>query len=179
VLKRPARLSDAFPPIYSNEQEARATHNGALPPDLSVITKARGIEVDRPFYAVPLAMLKDIFISGGYQEAGADYVYALLNAYGDAPKTMKMSDGMNYNAVYPGNQIGMIAPLSDGVVKYTDGSPATTAQYAKDVTAFLSWAADPKLEERKRMGIAVMLYLIVTSLLLFFAKRRLWSAVKH
>jgi ubiquinol-cytochrome c reductase cytochrome c1 subunit len=179
VLKRPARLSDAFPALYANEQEARATHNGALPPDLSVIVKARGIEIDRPFYAVPFAMLKDIFLSGGYQEAGADYLYALLTSYADAPKGVKMSDGMNYNTVYAGNQIGMIAPLSDGSVKYTDGTPATLSQHAKDVTAFLSWAADPKLEERKRMGIAVMLYLLVTSLLLFLAKRRLWSSVKH
>jgi ubiquinol-cytochrome c reductase cytochrome c1 subunit len=179
VLKRPARLSDAFPAIYNNEQEARATHNGALPPDLSVIAKARSVEVDRPFYAVPLAMLKDIFVSGGYQEGGADYVYALLNAYVDPPKGVKLADGMNYNAVYPGNQIAMIAPLSDGLVKYTDGSPTTTAQYSKDVTAFLAWAADPKLEERKRMGIAVMLYLLVTSILLLLAKRRLWSSVQH
>ena len=179
VLKRPARLSDSFPSIYNNDQEARATHNGALPPDLSVIAKARSVDVERPFYAVPLAMLKDIFISGGYQEGGPDYIYALLTGYQDAPKSVKMGDGMNYNTVYPGSQIGMIAPLSDGLVKYTDGSPATIAQYAKDVTAFLAWAADPKLEERKRMGLAVMLYLLVTTLLLFLAKQRLWSSVKH
>ncbi len=179
VLKRPARLSDKFPLIYANEQEARATHNGALPPDLSVIAKARSVEVDRPFYAVPLAMLKDIFLTGGYQEGGPDYIYALLTGYQDAPKGMKMGDGMNYNLAYPGNQIGMIAPLSDGLVKYTDGTPATTAQYAKDVTAFLAWAADPKLEERKQMGLAVILYLLVTAILLFLAKQRLWSSVKH
>ena len=179
VLKRPARLSDSFPAIYINEQEARANHNGALPPDLSVMAKARSVDVERPFYAVPLAMVRDIFITGGYQEGGPDYIYALLTGYQDAPKSMKMSDGMNYNTVYAGNQIGMIAPLSDGLVKYTDGSPATTAQYAKDVTAFLAWAADPKLEERKRMGLAVMLYLLVTTLLLFLAKQRLWSSVKH
>jgi ubiquinol-cytochrome c reductase cytochrome c1 subunit len=179
VLKRPARLSDSFPLIYANEQEARATHNGALPPDLSVIAKARSVEVERPFYAVPLAMFKDIFLTGGYQEGGPDYIYALLTGYQDAPKSMKMGDGMNYNLAYPGNQIGMIAPLSDGLVKYTDGTPATTAQYAKDVTAFLAWAADPKLEERKQMGLAVVLYLLVTAILLFLAKQRLWSSVKH
>jgi ubiquinol-cytochrome c reductase cytochrome c1 subunit len=179
VLKRPARLSDAFPAVYSNEQEARATHNGALPPDLSVIAKARGIQVDRPFYMIPVAMVKDIFLTGGYQEAGPDYIYALLTGYQTAPKNMKMSDGMNYNVAYPGNQIGMIAPLSDGVVKYTDGASATTAQYAQDVSAFLAWAADPKLEERKSMGLAVMLYLLVTSVLLILAKRRLFSSIKH
>jgi ubiquinol-cytochrome c reductase cytochrome c1 subunit len=179
VLKRPARLSDAFPSVYSNEQEARATHNGALPPDLSVIAKARGIQVERPFYMIPVAMVKDIFLTGGYQEAGPDYIYALLTGYQAAPKDMKMSDGMNYNVAFAGNQIGMVAPLSDGLVKYTDGSPATTAQYAQDVSAFLAWAADPKLEERKRMGLAVMLYLLVTSVLLLLAKNRLWSSIKH
>jgi ubiquinol-cytochrome c reductase cytochrome c1 subunit len=179
VLKRAARLSDAFPAVYSNEQEARATHNGALPPDLSVIAKARSVDTERPFYAVPLAMLKDIFITGGYQEGGPDYIYALLTGYKDAPKTMKMSEGMHYNVVYPGYQIGMTPPLIAGAVKYTDGSPTTVDQYAKDVTAFLAWAADPKLEERKRMGLAVMLYLLVTTVLLFLAKQRLWSSVKH
>ena len=109
----------------------------------------------RPFYAVPLAMLKDIFISGGYQEGGPDYIYALLTGYQDAPKSAKMGDGMNYNTVYPGSQIGMIAPLSDGLVKYTDGSPATIAQYAKDVTAFLETCRDLGISaslERSRSG---------------------------
>jgi ubiquinol-cytochrome c reductase cytochrome c1 subunit len=179
VLKRPARLSDAFPAVYANEQEARSTHNGALPPDLSVIAKARSVETERPFYAVPFAMVKDIFVTGGYQEGGPDYIYALLTGYQDAPKSVKMSDGMNYNIAYPGSQIGMIAPLTEGAVKYTDGSPTSVEQYARDVTAFLAWAADPKLEERKRMGLAVMLYLLVTTVLLFLAKQRLWSSVKH
>jgi cytochrome c1 len=89
-----------------------------------------------------------------------------------------MADGMNYNVAFPGKQIAMIAPLSQGRVKYQNKDvPQTVEQYAKDVTAFLAWAADPRLEERKSMGWIVMLYLLVTAVLLYFAKRRLWSSV--
>ncbi len=179
VLKRPARLSDRIPNPFDNEQQARSANNGALPPDLSLIARARGFEVEKPFYMVPWHMLKDVVLSGGYQEAGADYLYALLMAYGEAPKDMKLGDGMYYNAVYAGHQIGMPAPLADGRVKYTDGTPATTANYARDVTAFLAWAADPKLEERKRLGLLVMFYLAILSMLLYAAKRYIWADVPH
>ena len=84
---------------------------------------------------------------------------------------------MNYNAVFPGHQIAMAPPLSDGLVKYTDGSPATVSQYAQDVVAFMAWAADPKLEERKRMGLIAIIYLLITATLLYFAKKRVWSSV--
>jgi ubiquinol-cytochrome c reductase cytochrome c1 subunit len=187
VLKRAARPSDRIPSPFDNEQQARSANNGALPPDLSLIARARGIEVDKPFYMVPWHMLKDVFLSGGYQEAGADYTYALMTGYKDMPKDMKtaegapmkMSDGMYFNMVYPGHQIAMPSPLTDGVVKYTDGTPAKVENYARDVTAFLAWAADPKLEERKRMGLMVMLYLLITSLLLYLAKRYVWADVPH
>jgi cytochrome c1 len=186
MFKRPGRLSDRFPSPFANEQEARAANNGALPPDFSVLAKARAAEVERPFYAVPFAMVADIL--GGYQEAGPDYIYALLTSYKDEPpKDLKnpdgtpftLGEGMNYNAAFPGYQIGMINPLSDGQVKYTDGTPATVANYARDVTTFMAWAADPKLEERKRMGVLVMLYLLITAVLLYFAKKRVWSRVPH
>ncbi len=179
ILKRPARLSDRIPSPFDNEQQARSANNGALPPDLSLIARARGVEAEKPFFMVPWHMVKDIVINGGYQEAGSDYLYALLTGYQDAPKDMKMSDGMYYNAVYSGHQIGMPSPLSDGIVKYTDGTPAKIDNHARDVTAFLSWAADPKLEERKRMGLMVMLYLLITAGLLYAAKRHVWAGEPH
>jgi ubiquinol-cytochrome c reductase cytochrome c1 subunit len=179
ILKRPARLSDRIPSPFDNDQQARSANNGALPPDLSLIARARGIEAEKPFFMVPWHMVKDIFLSGGYQEGGSDYLYALLMGYADPPKDVKMSDGMYYNMVYPGHQIGMPSPLSDGIVKYTDGTPAKLENHARDVTAFLSWAADPKLEERKRMGLMVMLYLFITAGLLYAAKRHVWAGEPH
>jgi ubiquinol-cytochrome c reductase cytochrome c1 subunit len=210
MFKRPALLSDAIPSPFSNEQEARAANNGASPPDLSMITKARGIEVDRAFWQVPFAMVRDV--ATGYQEAGADYLYALLTNYSDVPVYMRndkgkllpapkgsekskgvercvtvdavvgapdvcnaLSDGMNHNIVFPGRQIAMAPPLSDGQVKYADGTPGTVANYARDVAAFSSWAGDPKLEERKKMGLIAMLYLALTSVLLYIAKKRIWA----
>ena len=179
VVKRPAKLSDAFPPLYANDQAARAIHNGALPPDLSVMAKARGVAYIGPWYWHPWAMLKDIV--NGYQEGGADYLVALLTGYKDAPAKMKMSDGMNYNDYYPGHQIAMANPFAggDGQVEYQDGTPATVENYAKDVAAFLSWASDPTLDQRKKMGWQVLLYLLITSILLYIAKRRVWGGVKH
>ncbi len=173
IIKRPARLSDPILGPYDNDKAARAAQNGALPPDLSLITKARSLEYLGPLWAHPFHMLGDI--GRGYQEGGADYVYALLTGYGNPPADMKMSEGMNYNRAFPGNQIAMIPPMVPGQVKYQDGTPATVEQYAKDVTAFLMWAGDPKLEERKSMGWKVMLYLLITSLLLYFAKKQIWS----
>ncbi len=176
IIKRPARLSDPILGPYDNDQQARASQNGALPPDLSLITKARTIEYHGSIIGHIFQMMKDI--GNAYQESGPDYLHALLTGYVNPPAGYKVADGMNYNAVYPGKQIAMIAPLSDGVVKYQNESiPRTVDQYSRDVTAFLAWAADPRLEERKGMGWLVMLYLLVTSVLLYLAKRRLWSTV--
>ena len=174
INKRPATLADAFPLPFPNEQAARYAQNGALPPDLSLIAKARGIEAGTPFYRLPDTMLRDIVT--GYQEGGADYVYAYLRGFSDPPSDMKMAEFMNYNNVFPGHQTAMANPFlgGDGLVKYDDGTPATVDNYARDVVAFLSWAADPTLEERKRMGLLVMLYLLITAVLLGFAKRRIW-----
>lgn len=177
MFKRPGLLSDRLPSPFSNEQEARSANNGALPPDLSIITKARGIEVERPFYAVPFSILRDVF--SGYQEAGSDYVYALLTGYAKEPAGFKLQPGMNYNSHFSGHQIGMANPLTDGLVKYSDNTPATVANYAKDVTAFLAWSSDPNLESRKKAGIIAIAYLLLTSLLLYFAKKRLWSRIGH
>ncbi len=177
MFKRPAKLSDAFPPPFKNPQEARAANGGALPPDMSVIIKARGVHKDLPFYLVPVKWLKEIAL--GYEEGGADYIYALLTGYSKAPADMKIAVGMQYNAVFSGHQIAMPAPLSKGLVKYSDGSPQTTEQYAQDVAAFLAWAADPALEHRKGLGQQVLAYLLVLTILLFLAKRRVWSKIEH
>jgi len=174
MFKRPGRLSDKVPPPYANEKESRAVHNGAYPPDLSLITKARGVEYHGSIFAHPLHLLKDMAM--GYQEAGADYVYALLTGYADAPAGFKLNDGMQYNRAFPGHQITMPPPLSEGgAIKYQDGTPATVDQMARDVVAFLSWAGDPKHDDRKRMGLLVILYLLITAVLLYFAKTRIWA----
>lgn len=176
IIKRPARLSDPILGPYDNDNQARAAQNGALPPDLSLMTKARTYEYHGSVLGHVGTMLKDV--ATGYQEQGADYTYALLTGYKDAPKDFKLSDGMNYNAAFPGHQIAMIAPLTQGRVKYQNESvPRTVEQYSKDVTAFLHWAGDPRHDERKGMGWMVMAYLLVTSVLLYIAKLRLWSKV--
>ena len=177
VGKRPAVLADAIPPPFPNEQAARYATNGALPPDLSLIAKARSAEEATPFYRVPDKMLREIV--SGYQEGGADYIYAYLTSYDEPPSDMKMADFMNYNKVFPGHQTAMANPFlaGDGLVKYDDGTPETVDNYARDVVAFLSWAADPSLEERKRMGLLVLLYIAITAILLGLAKRRIWRTV--
>jgi cytochrome c1 len=177
IKKRPAILSDALPSPYRNEQEARFAQNGALPPDLSLIVKARGFEAGTPFYRVPDTMVRDIL--KGYQEAGVDYVYSYLTGYADPPAGMKMGDFMNYNHAFPGHQTAMPNPFvaGDGLVKYEDGTPATVDNYVRDVVTFLAWAADPTLEERKRMGLLVLGYIIFTAVLLGLAKRRIWREV--
>ncbi len=182
ILQRPAKPSDAFPSPFRNEKEARTIHNGAYPPDLSNMAKARAVETAAPWYSHIFLMLRDM--AYGYQEGGPDYIYALLTSYADKPpagmkdsegKPFKMSDGMHFNNAFPGHQIAMVAPLSDGLVKYQDGTPAKVDNYARDVTAFMAWAADPSLESRKSMGWIVMLYLLITALLLYVAKRRTWA----
>jgi cytochrome c1 len=142
-----------------------------------LIVRARSAEADTPFYRVPDRMVVDIITS--YQEGGADYVYAFLTGYTDPPASMKMADFMNYNVAFAGHQTAMPNPFlaGDGLVKYDDATPATVENYARDVVAFLAWAADPKLEERKRIGWLVMFYLIITAVLLGLAKRRIWRTV--
>jgi len=153
MFTRPGRPSDKFPSPFANEQEARSANNGAYPPDLSIMAKAR--------------------------KGGADYLYALMVGYGDAPAGMKMSEGMNYNKAFPGHQIAMPEPISAELVDYTDGTAPTLENYAKDVSAFLMWAAEPKLEERHKIGFRFMIYLALLAGLLYFAKRRVWSKLEH
>lgn len=177
AVTRPGKPADKFVGSYKNNQEAAAANNGAVPPDLSVIAKARGIEREAAWFMVPWNVLKDMATQ--YQEQGPDYLYALLTGYTQMPKGMEMAPGMNYNAVFPGHQIAMPNPLSDGVVEYEDGAPATVASYSKDVTAFLQWASEPTLEERKKMGLKVMVYLIILCALLYLSKKLAWRSVKH
>lgn len=187
MFTRPGKPSDRFVSPFRNEQEARVANGGAYPYDLSVMAKARNAAHSTPWYLEPAKWGWDVII--GYEEAGADYLYALLTGYVDPPEKKKnaegemvpfeLGEGMNYNKYYPGHQIAMVAPLSEEIVEYTDGTPQTVEQYSKDVTAFLMWAAEPKLEERKKMGFWIFLYLVVLSLLLYLAKNKIWSKLKH
>lgn len=177
MFERAPLPSDTILGPYKNDKEARAAQNGALPPDLSIIAKARGVHRD-PHWAIHgFLMLGDIV--SAYQEGGPDYIYALMTGYKDAPADVKVADGMQYNLAFPGNQISMPPPLSDGVVIYQDGTPGTLDNYARDVAAFLAWSADPSLNQRKRIGWQVILYMLVTTALLFAAKKRVWAGIKH
>lgn len=167
MFQRPGRLSDHFPSPDPNEQAARARFGGALPPDLSVITKARSYES-----GLVIGLL-DFFRQ--YQEHGVDYVYALLTGYEDPPPGVKLEGTQAWNRYFPGHRIAMVPPLSDGQVEYTDGSPETVDQYARDVAAFLAWTAEPHMEARKRIGFQVMIFLIVFAGLLYFTKKKVWA----
>lgn len=153
MFERPARIADKFRRPFPNEQAARAANNGAYPPDLSVITKAR----------------KD----------GANYVHALLTGYKDPPPGVVVGDGMNYNPWFAGGQIAMGPVLNDDQVEYTDGTKATVDQMSRDVTTFLAWAAEPEMEKRRDMGIKVLIFLAILGGLVYAVKRRIWADVKH
>ena len=177
MFTRPGKPADRFASPYPNAKAAAAANGGAVPPDLSVMAKARGIERAGPWYLEPLNWIGDIVTN--YQEQGADYMHALLTSYEEPPSGMTMAQGMYYNAAFPGLQIAMPPPLSDGVVTYPDGVPATVDNYSRDVAAFLMWAAEPKLEERKRMGLKVLIYLTILAGLLYLSKRAIWRNVEH
>jgi cytochrome c1 len=177
MFTRPGKPADHFVSPYPNPKAAAAANGGATPPDLSLMAKARGIERAGPWFMEPFHWIADV--ATAYQEAGPDYIYAVLTGYADAPKDMTMAPGMNYNVAFPGHQIAMPQPLTDGSVTYDDGTPATLDNYAHDVAAFLMWTAEPTLEERKRMGLKVMVYLVILSVLLYLSKRALWRNVEH
>jgi ubiquinol-cytochrome c reductase cytochrome c1 subunit len=149
MFERPARLSDRFRRPFPNEQAARAANNGAYPPDLSVMVKAR--------------------------LGGADYLHALLTGYQDPPAGFTLMDGMNYNAYFPGHQIAMPNVLNPGQVEFADGTEATVDQMARDVSTFLAWAAEPELEQRRRMGVRIILFLIILGGLTYAVKRKVWA----
>lgn len=150
MYMRPAQPSDRFVSPFANEKEARASNNGAFPPDLSLMSKAR--------------------------VGGPDYLYSLLVGYlEEAPEGVEMTEDMSYNKVFPGHQIAMSQPLYDEAVEYEDGTPATLAQHARDVTVFLTWAASPEMEDRKRLGIKVLLFLFVWTGMLIALKKKIWA----
>jgi len=149
----PATPANQFKSPFANEAAARAANNGALPPDLSLIVDAR--------------------------EGGANYIYGILTGFGQPPSGFKMQDGMYYNRMFPGHQIGMPQPLQDGTVEYVDGTPNTMNQEAHDVVTFLAWAADPETVERKQIGVRVVLFLMFMTGLTYAVKRKVWSNVPH
>ena len=168
MFERAGRPADYFPTPWPNENAARARYNG-VPPDFSVLAKARGYERGFPWF------IFDMFTQ--FQEHGVDYIHARLVGYKDEPPAgATLPAGSFYNEYFPGHAIAMPPPLSDKRVDYTDGSPNTVDQYAKDVTAFMMWAAEPHLEARKRIGFQVMIFLLVLSGLLYFTKKKVWAA---
>ena len=168
-IERAGRPADHFPSPFPNEPAARAANGGVAPPDMSTLAKARSYSRGFPWFVF------DMFTQ--YQEQGPDYIAALLTGYGDAPKDFKVPPGGYYNAYFPGHVIAMAPPLQAGQVSFDDDAPQTVDQYSKDVTAFLMWAAEPHLVERKRIGFQVMIFLIVFTGLLYLTKRRVWSTV--
>jgi ubiquinol-cytochrome c reductase cytochrome b/c1 subunit len=169
VKPRPGRLADSFPTPFPNDNAARARYN-AVPPDLSVMAKARGYERGFPKWVF------DMFTQ--YQEQGPDYLTALMQGYQDTPPAgVTLPPGNFYNKYYPGHAIAMPPPLTDKRVDYTDGAPMTVEQYAKDISAFLMWTAEPHLEARKRIGFQVFIFLLVLAGLLYFTKKKVWREV--
>jgi ubiquinol-cytochrome c reductase cytochrome b/c1 subunit len=167
MFERDGRPADYFPQPWPNENAARARYNG-VPPDFSVLAKARGYERGFPWFVF------DIFTQ--FQEQGPDYIHALMVGYEDKPPAgFTLPAGNFYNKYFPGRALAMPPPLTDKRVEYTDGSPATVEQYSKDVTAFMMWAAEPQLEARKRIGFQVMIFLIVFAGLLYFTKKKVWA----
>ena len=149
MFERPAEPKDRIVKPHPNDNAARAANNGALPPDLSLMAKAR--------------------------KNGPDYIYSLLTGYADAPEGVVMAEGMMFNHYFPGQQIAMPPPLSDDQVTYEDGAQASLDQMSRDVTAFLMWTAEPKLEERHKLGLKVMIFLAVFAAMLFAVYKRIWK----
>ena len=153
MFERPGRPADRFRSPFPNDAAARAANNGALPPDLSVMTKARA--------------------------GGADYLFALLTGYVDPPPAVTVMDGMHFNRYYPGNQIAMGAPLNPDQVEFADGTKATVEQMARDVSTFLQWAAEPELEQRRALGVKIIIFLTILAGLTYAVKRKIWADVDH
>ncbi|HWU25204.1 MAG TPA: cytochrome c1 [Rhizomicrobium sp.] len=148
-LTRPGTLADYFPPPFPNEQATRAANNGALPPDLSIIVKARA--------------------------GGPSYVFSILTGFGQTPPVgFKVLPGKFYNPYFDGRNISMPPPLTDGSVTFSDGTPSDVEHEAQSVVTFLAWAAEPKMEERKELGFGVIIFLLLLSGLFYLSYRRIW-----
>jgi len=173
MFERAALPSDYFPAPFPNEAAAAASNGGAAPPDFSLIAKARAVERGFPTFLV------DIFTQ--YAQGGPDYIHALLTGYGETPpEGMEIPEGTHYNPYFiAGKSLAMAQPLTDGQVTYVDGAPETVDQYSRDVSAFLMWAAEPHLEDRKKTGFRVMIFLVIFAGLVYLTKRKVWSKVPH
>ena len=173
MFQRPGLPSDHLPSPFPNEEAAAANNGGAAPPDLSLMAKARAAERG------PMWTVIDFFTQ--YQEAGPNYIHALLTGFGEQPpEGLAIPEGTYFNPYFlAGPSLKMPPPLSDGAVTYSDGSPETVDQYARDVAAFLMWAAEPHLVARKRVGFQVGIFLIVFAGLMYLTKKRVWSEVAH
>lgn len=152
MFERPAIPSDRFVAPYANDNAARAANNGALPPDLSLIVKAR--------------------------EEGANYLYSLLTGYMTAPVNVEVPAGQYYNPYFTNKLIAMPQPLNEGQVTYADGTQSTVDQMSRDVVVFLQWAAEGEMEHRKEMGLKVVMFLVAFTVLFYFAKKRIWKDVE-
>ena len=173
MFDRPGLPSDHFPAPFPNEQAAAAANGGAAPPDMSLLAKARGVERGFPRF------IFDIFTQ--YAESGPDYIHSLLTGYDETPPAgMTIPEGTHYNPYFnAGVSLKMPKPLSDGQVTYGDGSPQTVEQYSQDVTAFLMWAAEPHMEDRKKTGFRVLLFMLLFGVLVYLTKRKVWANVAH
>ena len=173
MFERPGIPSDHFPSPFPNDQAAAAANGGAAPPDMSLLAKARGVERGFPTF------IFDIFTQ--YAENGPDYIHSLLTGYGQEPPAgMEIAEGTYYNPYFIGGKsLAMAPPLSDDQVTYDDGTPQTVDQYARDVSAFLMWAAEPHLEDRKKTGFRVVVFLLLFGALMYLTKRKVWSDVAH
>jgi len=149
---RPRILSDPLPQPYESDEAARDANGGALPPDLSLITKAR--------------------------HGGEDYIFAILTGYRDPPAGVSMRSGLHYNPYFPGSAISMRQVLQDGGIEYEDGTPATISQQAKDVVTFLVWTAEPKYDERKKLGFRLITASILMAICAGYSKRFVWNILK-
>ncbi|MCO5730423.1 cytochrome c1 [Rhizobium sp. SSA_523] len=172
MFTRKAVPSDHFPSPFPNTQAAAAANGGAAPPDFSLIAKARGVTRGFPLFVF------DIFTQ--YQEGGPDYIYSLLTGYQEPPAGVEVAPGTHYNPYFAAAAaLAMAPPLSDGQVTYEDGSPETLDQYSKDVSAFLMWAAEPHLEDRKRTGFMVMVFLAIFTILIYLTKKSVYARKEH
>lgn len=172
MYSRKAVPSDYFPSPYPNHEAAAASNNGAAPPDMSLLAKARGITRGFPLFVF------DIFTQ--YQEGGPDYIYSLLTGYVEPPEGVEVAEGTHYNPYFANAAaLAMAPPISDDQVTYDDGTPQTLDQYSKDVSAFLMWAAEPHLEDRKRTGFMVMVFLAIFTALIYLTKKSVYANKEH
>lgn len=173
MFDRPGKPSDHFPPPFANDEAAAASNGGAAPPDMSLLAKARGVERGFPQFVF------DIFTQ--YDAGGPDYIHSLLTGYNETPPAgMVIPEGTHYNPYFmSGVSLKMPNPLSDGQVTYDDGAPQTVDQYSRDVSAFLMWAAEPHMEDRKKTGFRVLVFLLLFGALVYLTKRKVWEGAAH